>query len=264
MDEVMTSGMICVDDQWGFTYAVAEIKYVEREDESYCYEIKPNYSVIELLSDDIFQGIPGLDLDLKKEIYVRNNILPVFISERTPGENREDLWELLEACDMNYLNRLEWLIRTDTRYSGDKLYVIRPDFPRIEVSSLDELGCRSAMVCRKVLEVICAGGDIVTKELQVNDKNRKELYDIFMILYKKERKYIDERRKEGIKEAAKNGSYKGRKRLKIDRLELDDTFQMYDDKIINGKAAADKMNISMSTFYRRYREYKERVNKIKK
>lgn len=29
--------------------------------------------------------------------YVRKNTIPVFISERTPGENREDLWKLLEA-----------------------------------------------------------------------------------------------------------------------------------------------------------------------
>jgi hypothetical protein len=29
--------------------------------------------------------------------YVRNNPIPVFLSEQTPGENREDLWKLLEA-----------------------------------------------------------------------------------------------------------------------------------------------------------------------
>lgn len=54
---------------------------------------------------------------------MRENVVPVFISERTPGENREDLWELLEECGVQYLNRLEWLIRTETRYSGDGMYV---------------------------------------------------------------------------------------------------------------------------------------------
>ena len=68
-----------------------------------------------------------MDLDLKKELYIRENITPVFISERAPGKNREDLWELLKQCDMQYLNQLEWLIRTDTRYSGDKLFVQRPE-----------------------------------------------------------------------------------------------------------------------------------------
>ena len=98
---------------------IVEIEYTEREDESFFYKITPNYSVISLLSEKDFQGIPGLNLDLKKESYIRENIVPVFISERTPGENREDLWVLLESCNMRYLNRLEWLIRTKTRYSGD-------------------------------------------------------------------------------------------------------------------------------------------------
>lgn len=28
------------------------------------------------------------------------------------------LWKLLQDCNMQYLNQLEWLIRTDTIYSG--------------------------------------------------------------------------------------------------------------------------------------------------
>lgn len=74
-----------------------------------------------------FQGIPGLDLDLKKKSYTRENVIPVFISERAPAKNREDLWELLEKCDMQYLNPVEWLIRTNTQYPGDKLFVKRPE-----------------------------------------------------------------------------------------------------------------------------------------
>ena len=125
MKEAVTSGVICLDGEYDFTYYIADIKYTEREDESFCYEITPNYSVIDLLTTEYFQGIPGLDLGLKKKSYIRENVVPVFISERTPGENREDLWELLKECDMQYLNRLEWLIRTKTRYSGDGMYVCR-------------------------------------------------------------------------------------------------------------------------------------------
>lgn len=66
-----------------------------------------------------------MDLDLRKKEYIRRNRVPVFISERTPSKNRENLIELLDACGMDYLNRLEWLIRTDTRYAGDSLYVCR-------------------------------------------------------------------------------------------------------------------------------------------
>ena len=50
---------------------------------------------MDLLPNNIFQGIPGLNLELRKDKYVRKNMTPVFISERTPSAHREDLWELL-------------------------------------------------------------------------------------------------------------------------------------------------------------------------
>ena len=67
MKEIVTSGTICVDDAYDFTYYLAEIKYTERENESFCYEIIPNYNVMELLTPEYFQGIPGLDLSLRKK-----------------------------------------------------------------------------------------------------------------------------------------------------------------------------------------------------
>ena len=67
MREITTQGDICLKDEYNLTYKVADITYTEREDESFIYEIKPNYSVIGLLDTKDFQGITGLDLDLKKE-----------------------------------------------------------------------------------------------------------------------------------------------------------------------------------------------------
>lgn len=125
MREFTTTGMICVKDSHGFEHHISKIEYIEREDGSYSYVFTPDYSVIDMLPSSIFQGIPGLNLDLRKEQYRRDDMVPVFISERTPGENRVDLWELLEMYGMTYLNRLEWLIRTDLQYCGDPLYVKR-------------------------------------------------------------------------------------------------------------------------------------------
>lgn len=119
MKSVTTTGLICLDDSFGLTYRIAKITYTEREDDSFEYEIEPCYSVIDLLNTDQFQGIPGLDLSLRKRVYRRTNITPTFIDERTPGPQRKNLQELLEAEGMQYLNRLEWLILTDLRYSGD-------------------------------------------------------------------------------------------------------------------------------------------------
>ena len=260
MKEVVTSGTICMDDEFGFTYNIAYIKYIEKEDESFRYEIIPNYSVINLLSEKIFQGIPGLDLSLKKEIYVRENVVPVFISERTPGENREDLWVLLEKYDMEYLNRLEWLIRTETRYSGDGLYVCKKEMDMITISSIEELGNRSSIICRKALEVICFGGKIITNHFIIDDSNRKAYYELFMGMYRTEKKYLDERRRVGIQKSAKDGKYAGRTRIKIDKLELHDIFEAYENGKISGRDAANKLQISASTFYRRYREYYKKLS----
>lgn len=256
MRKMSTSGTICLDDEYGFTYHIAKIQYLEYEDESYRYEITPNYSVISLLTEKDFQGIPGLDLSLKKETYVRENMVPVFISERTPGENREDLWVLLEACNMQYLNRLEWLIRTDTQYSGDNFYVCRVHAETLKVPSIDALGNRSSIISRKVLEVICSGGEIHTKDFVIDDSNRKGYYELFMAMYKTEKKYLDSRRRDGIKASSKQGKYLGRSRLKINSLKLNEIFASYEAGKMNAREAAAMLQISTSTFYRRYREYK--------
>ena len=186
MREINTNGDICLNDDYNFTYKVADISYTEREDESFVYKIRPNYSVIELLGTRDFQGIPGLDLDLKKECYVRDNIIPVFISERIPGKNREDLCKLLKDCNMDYLNQLEWLIRTDTVYSGDKLFVQSPEEKSLKLDSINSLENISSVICRKMLEVICYGGTIETQQVVIDNSNRKHYFDFLMAMYKTE------------------------------------------------------------------------------
>ena len=254
MREIVTRGDICLKDEYKFIYKIAEITYTEREDESFIYEIKPNYSVIGLLESKDFQGIPGLNLDLKKESYVRENIIPVFISERAPGKNREDLWKLLKDCDMQYLNQLEWLIRTETQYSGDKLFVQRQENKAIIVEKINNLGNRSAVICRKILEAICYGNVVKTSSLIIDDENRKEYYKLLMALYCTERKYIDSQRSIGIAVSSQNGNYKGREKIKIDKLLAQEIFLDYKLKKITSTVAAEKLGISKSTFLRRYKE----------
>ena len=123
MNQHTTKALICLTDDLGIEYVVSEIEYTIRESEEFEYIFRPNYAVIDLLDASLFQGIPGLDLDKGKDEYVRKNVVPTFISERAPGSNREELWRLLADCDMEYLNQLEWLTRTDTQYGGDRLYV---------------------------------------------------------------------------------------------------------------------------------------------
>ena len=119
MRSKMTEGAICVrDPETLVEYRVAFISYTAWENDEFCYEIEPNYAVTELLGPPLFRGIPGLNLDLHERVYVRRNRTPVFVSERTPSENREDVRRLLDLEGMEYLDRLEWLIRTNFTFEG--------------------------------------------------------------------------------------------------------------------------------------------------
>ena len=159
MKSVITSGLICVKDKLNLEYFLAKIEYQVNEDETFEYRFSPYYNVIELLDSSIFQGIPGLDLDLKKEVYIRKNKTPVFISERAPSENRENLIEMLESVDMDYLNQLEWLIRTNLKYSGDNMYVKRyENNENVEIPLINNLNTNSLL--KRILSEICKGNTV--------------------------------------------------------------------------------------------------------
>ena len=85
MKTYTSKGIICIAGQFDLIYRVADIFYYLNDDDSFKYVFKPNYAVTELISSWYFQGIPGLNLDLKKEEYIRENRVPVFISERVPS-----------------------------------------------------------------------------------------------------------------------------------------------------------------------------------
>ena len=116
------------------------------------------------------------------------------------------------------------------------MYVIRTEEAdeTIEIENLGTLESRSAELVRRLLEIICYGGNIKTSDFTVNDANRKEFYSLLMTLYLKEKKYIEARKKAGIMKAAKEGKYKGREKIQIDD--------------------------SLSTFNRRYKEYKKSLS----
>ena len=110
-----SSGIIYAVDRSGNKYAVGRVDLERFDDQNFQYVFTPEWSVIDTLPSSIFQGIPGLDMSMRLERYYRVNMTPYFISERTPSESREDLWELLEAVGLDYYDRFEWLLRTDMR-----------------------------------------------------------------------------------------------------------------------------------------------------
>ena len=118
MESIITSASIVWDDLNGIQYRVCKLDCTVWDDDSFEYVFTPNYRVIDMLDVREYGGIPGLDLDLRRDRYIRRNMEPVFMTERSPSRNRVDLWELLESVGLDHYNRLEWLIRTDLRYCG--------------------------------------------------------------------------------------------------------------------------------------------------
>lgn len=118
-------GLIKASDQSGAQYCVGEISYERYDDQNFQYVVTPYWEQIESLPIQIFSGIPGFDMSVRRDRYYRVNITPGFIQMRTPSESREDLWELLEEVGLDYYDRFEWLLRSGKRCGDDNLIVVR-------------------------------------------------------------------------------------------------------------------------------------------
>ena len=262
MREVVTSGIICLQDDLGLEYYLCRLDFVEREDETFHYRFTPDYSVMDLLPTTLFQGIPGLDLGLRQKEYIRENITPVFISERSPASNREDLWQLLNEQGMEYLNPLEWLMRTNTHYGGDHLYVKRLE-PQtykqaIAFESMDTKVHRSVHLMNSILDALCRGDSIDMGRYLIDDSNRQQYYILLKALYQKEKSYLDAQRAKGIRRAAEKKMYAGGQPIPIDDTKLNEVMSEYQAGLITQQQASKKLGVSRATFYRRLKAFKDR------
>ena len=86
------SGIIKAVMKTGEKISVAQIDYQEFDEENFQYVISPYWEIIDGLPASVFQGILGIDMELRLERYYRANYTPTFIAERTPSESREGLW----------------------------------------------------------------------------------------------------------------------------------------------------------------------------
>lgn len=259
MKESTTVGDICLDGPCGLTYRIGTMTYAIRDDDSFRYTFIPNWDVIDLLEAPAFQGVPGFDLDLRKDEYVRDNITPIFVSERAPSENREDLWALLDACGMEYLDKLEWLIRTDTRYIGDGLYVRAAktaESPQIETAEAIASAINSEHALRKLLSALCEGAGLVMDGKLLSREERRLFHKVLLPLFEKTCGWREERRIEGVKAAAKRGAYAGRKPKPIDELVLREAVHQYEQHEISAREAAERLGISEATFFRRLKRFR--------
>jgi len=275
MKKHSVKGTIYFEDKYHIQYYICSIEQIYYEDKSFEYIFKPYYNIINMITSKDFQGIPGLNLALNKETYTRVNKTPTFIYERTPQENREDLWDLLEEANIPYLDKLLWLIKTNKIYTGDSLQVKEFFNPKrktnindiqygdhIVINSLDDLTKNTYDRTRIMLEIITKGATLETIEIVINNENRSTLHPIVYNLYKNE--YTNRKKKQitGIKNAKNQNKYKGRNRIPVSLPKLEEVIEQMERKEITSNKAMKILNInSRSTLYRRIKEFKNKTKK---
>ncbi|MCQ2742382.1 MAG: hypothetical protein MJ239_03690 [Bacilli bacterium] len=257
MKEYHSKGTICTTGPFGIECAICTIEYIEREDDTFCYIFTPNYSVMDLLGYEYFDGIPGLDLDLRKERYIRENFVPSFISERVPQKNRVDYIKLLKKAGLEMMEPIEYLIRVGARYFGDEYYVAR--YREKEIISFSEIGKKKNLqgTIKEALERLYHGDDIYFEDLLINDLNREYGVKILSSLLNKYKEVFMRNQLLGVEEGKKKGSYKGRKPLEVDIEAYFSALEEVKEKKITPKEAAEKVGISIDKYYRLKKKYGE-------
>ena len=121
-------GFITLQDEVGFLISVCRLRLHLFGASQFCFVFEPFYyyfgSYERRFSRKII--IPGLNLQLKKDAYIRENYIPAFISERIPHNMRKT--EHIPTV-------LQWLFSCPKHYFGDR-YVLTSI--RYHPSSLDQ------------------------------------------------------------------------------------------------------------------------------
>ena len=270
----INSGIIKAVMKNGDKVSVAQIDYQEFDEENFQYVISPYWEIVDGLPACVFQGIPGIDMGLRLKDYYRVNYIPTFISERTPSESREDLWELLDSVGLDYYDRFEWLLRTSMRAANDNLIVERRRMEetvkqfasgvisglqygdKVIVESLETIADTTAGLADGMFGIVAGGVDVITQSGQV-------LVDAMtraaMVPYMITQRIISRReraanRQEGIEQAKKNGKYTGRKPIEVDENALRQVAKEINEGLITVEEAMKRVKInSRSTFYRKLR-----------
>lgn len=278
----ISSGIIKAVMKSGEKISVAQIDYQEFDEENFQYVICPYWEIIDGLPPSIFQGIPGIDMDLRLERYYRVNYIPTFVAERTPSENREDLWEILASVDLDYYDRFEWLLRTTMRSANDNLIVERRRTTqvvekfrsgvlstlqygdRIIIDSMEAIADTTAGFADEIFTVITNGVDVIHQsgQILVDVTTRAAMTPIVVAQRMVMRREYAANRRAGIERAKKAGKYVGRKPIEVDEMVLREVNQEIKAGLITVEEGMRRTKIrSKSTFYRKMRALGCKIDK---
>ena len=248
MNKYVNSAYITLDNNNGIPMYVCKIVYTLFDNDEFMYEFYPNYRVIDLLDADLFQGIPGLNLDLRKEVYTRKNIVPVFISERVPQNNRDDLYDLLKEVNMDYMEPITYLLRTNLQYFGDNFYLEKEDdiLNDKHYESVSDLGINFNNILYKILKEIGKGNRLYFNNFKIDETNYRDIYCLLNSLLTKHVGYL---KKSGLK--------RGRKRKDSNYNEVCSLIDEYINNLKSREEVQDILQISPATFYRYLKEFRK-------
>ena len=251
MKSRINSASIVCEDEFAIRYRICRLDYEEWEDGSFEYRFTPDYRALDILTERVTGGIPGLNLDLRREVYIRKDMEPVFMTERSPSRNRVDVRQLMEDVGLDHYDRLEWLIRTDTRYAGDSLYCIRYEEP-VPATFRSDRGRAMSRNVREILAAVGRGSPILIDGKELTFDETVAVARSLRMMLAAERKVFGD---------GKDPLPVGRRKKTVDR----QTVEWAYSAMKNGTAAdeiASQIGISRATLYRRMNEfgYRGRIN----
>lgn len=278
--EQTNAGVIKVMGRYGEKYSVARIEYQVFLNREYQYIITPYWDVIDGLDSEIFQGIPGIAMELRLEKYYRVNREPVFITERSPEKKREDLRELLETAGLDHYDRFEWLIRTPLRCGNDNLIVERyregtvkfvyessgQFFENLQhgdtvfVRNHRAISENPEVYTERLLRMLAMGATVVFEEenLVLDQESRGSVMPVLRQQYYAAKVMHAAKHQKGVEAARERGVYRGRKPIYVDDEKLKKIYELFHMKRITEAQAMKRLGIaSRSTFYRKLKRVKE-------
>jgi DNA invertase Pin-like site-specific DNA recombinase len=248
---------------------IGRITYEAFENRAFRYTITPFWNIIDTLSSDVFQGIPGIAMELRKEHYYRVNKVPVFILARTPAQQD----------DYTGVARFQWLLESKLRASCDNLLVVSvkkngqsaviSDRKQLKefvnsgqygdeavITGLQVLGRNSGECTKMLYRLMHAGITLhsLQEKLRLTVSDYKGFLPILATMYEADLKKRRQEQREGIEQAKERGVYHGRKKLSTDEEFFRNIAIRFKNKEIPLEEALEITGFSKSTFYRRMRE----------
>ena len=271
------AGIIKVYDRNNNRYSVGEIVLERYDDQNYQYIIKPYWNLIESIPSGVFQGIPGINMDLRRDMYYRVNMTPAIISMRTPSESRENVRQLMAAVGLNYYDRFEWLLRSESKCGDDNLIVVRkaettnrilsiqdlenanltPD-DTLQIESLSELSRSNSGLVRGYYQILQSGVQVhITNEDRcLSDSERGAMLYLLHNMMASIDRNNRVNRQSGRERAKASGRYVGRKPIEVNEKLFKRMANDFHAGVISESEALKRLSMSRSTFYRRIRNLK--------